>query len=406
MTASVPPLGTGRAMASTPPGTPGTTTPSATSGDTPLMQALFADPASFSLVQAVRLLHVSYGQGQALVDYVREHVRIRPHLSLAFAPSDLVAIERLPEVEGTDAQAPRFRLTVSVLALYGTSSPLPTFYTEDLLTEKREDRTAARDFLDLLNDGLYSLFLWAGWFRCQPDRALLEQHDEALLERFLALVGLSDSPLHRGGRALRLLPLAGLLTQFPRSAEGLRCFLSDLLHLPVAVEQCVTRMAAVPLEQQCRLGYGHALGESALLGSQVEDRGGKIAIHAGALSAEDFDALIPGGRLHATLQELITFYCTEPLHVDLHLYLAREAIPPCRLGDAPAPAGLGIEQDAGRGTAGGPACRLGHDSWLGVPARTAQKGPAASGMSHDKAYDDTGHVLFANVHLKTWSQGA
>ena len=121
--------------------------------DNALVRRLFAEPWKFSIVQVTRLLHVFFAPDKSYTDFVREELLIRPHLSLAFPPSDVISLEELAPEEppradhadrsGTDgsaapetadedshadagdaspARGPRFRITVSIPGLYGAAS--------------------------------------------------------------------------------------------------------------------------------------------------------------------------------------------------------------------------------------------------------------------------------------------
>lgn len=345
-----------------------------------VLERLFADPASFSFVQAVRVLHAAYGGGESVMNFLRARVRVRPHLSLGFPPRDVVRLERIPPTgkpafhgaPGEDAKE-TFRLTVSVMGLYGAASPLPTFYTEDLLAEAREDASAGRDFLDVINAGLFGLFLWGGWFRYHPLRALEEQKDAALVERMFSLAGLGDPKLREDMEQPRgLLPLAGILSQFPRSAAGLAAFLTSRLGVRVRVRQCVPRRAALPEDQRCRLGGGKALGQDAILGSLVDDANGKIGILLEDLNRKNFLRFAHGGKGRAQLRAFMDFYCTEPLDADVHLDMTPGLCRGARLGS---------------GTEDAPAWRrLGCDTWLGDPARG--RPPRLDGDGPHEAYPE------------------
>lgn len=314
-----------------------------------LLEQLRANPRSFSFVQAVRLLRQAHaGKGAAESErFLRERMRVRALLSLGFPPTDLTALEDLPpRREGEEGQS-RFLLTATFLGLYGPSSPLPTFYTEELLDEQAEDRSASRDFLDVIGDGFFSLFFLA-WARHRLWLRTCEEQDSATLERLYSLVGLGD-PEVRGifSQPGLLLRVSGLLTQFPRSAAGLRGLLADRAKAPVKVVQCVSRTVPIHEDQRCILGQDSAqLGESAWIGCQAQDDTGKFRIEIGPLGAETFGQVIPGGKWHEAIVRLVRFYCTEPLEFDALF----------RLDPA--------EAETGRlGT--GPWTRLGCDTWLG-----------------------------------------
>ena len=121
---------------------------------TDLIGRLLARPQGFSLGQALRLLgqaHSATPEGRH--DYLLSRVRIRPWLSLAFPPGDLVALE-----ETEDGAA--FELTATGFGLYSTLGPLPTLYTEELLDEARSDEGVSRDFLDILREADVGYSYW------------------------------------------------------------------------------------------------------------------------------------------------------------------------------------------------------------------------------------------------------
>jgi type VI secretion system protein ImpH len=276
--------------------------------------SLLADPRSFTLQQAVRILFHVHGRDRSIMQFISEDLRIRPHLSLGFPPTDIVALE---EIKRGDRSL--FRLTVSMLGLYGASSPLPDFYTEELLQEQAEDRSGSRNFLDLLNSGIYHLFLWAACFRYHPLRAITEQHDKKLIGIFKALAGLEGEfdYLQAG-----LAGLAGLLSLYPRSAASLQSFLTSLLGVPVRVRECAPRRAHIPAEQRARLGDGPALSEAALLGCLADDLEGKVTLYLGPLSREEFLYFSPCSPGYAYLEKIFDFFCAEPLSYDLSLLMA------------------------------------------------------------------------------------
>ncbi len=313
-----------------------------------LMEQLRANPRAFSFVQAVRLLRQA-GAGKGADEserFLRERLRVRALLSLGFPPTDLTEVADLPPRKEGDPD--RFQLTATFLGLYGPSSPLPTFYTEELLDEQAEDRSASRDFLDVVGDGFFSLFFLA-WARHRLWLKTCEEEDAATLERLYSLVGLGD-PAVRGvfSQPGLLLRVSGLLTQFPRTAAGLRCLLSDRAGAPVKGIQSVSRTVPIPPDQRCHLGEDSAqLGESAWIGLQAQDDTGKFRIEVGPLTAATFAQVIPGGGWHAAIVRLVRFYCTEPLEFDVLFRLDQAEAEVSRLGT-------------------GAWSRLGCDTWLGV----------------------------------------
>ncbi|QEL66322.1 type VI secretion system protein ImpH [Oryzomicrobium terrae] len=310
---------------------------------------LLANGERYAYFQAIRLLRLfSRADGTPL-----DSLRTRPQLTLGFPETDIERIE--PRPQGG------YQVSANFFGLYGVASPLPTFYTEDLLDEQREGRHATRDFLDILHDALYPL-LFDAWSKYRLPRRLIEEDDRQLENLLYAFVGLDDpNQRARLPYASELLRYAGLFSQRPRSVLGLQTLLADCFSPARVVIDCaVPTMVPIPVEQRLCLGNrGQRLGENAFLGSEIEDVSSHIAIHLQELPAPLFHRLLPGGSEHQRLRFLVTYYLTDPLTVVVVLEL--------RHGEA--------KTARTCGTTDGPWSRLGLDTWLapetaGQPTRT------------------------------------
>lgn len=312
------------------------------------MEALAARPGDFAFAQAVRLLAHQYARDGRKGNFFTDFLRVRADLSLGFPENDLNGLEYLPEGAGR-AEAEKARLTATFFGLYGASSPLPTFYTEELLEERNDDESVQRDFLDLPGQALYSLYL-AEFFRHRlMDRVVsLNRADE--LERLFCLAGLGHPEIRRlFAEPAALIRVAGLLGQFPRSAAGLRCLLMDRWGSGVGIDQCVPDRPPIPPDQRCRLGRANSsLGDDIRLGAVTDDCLGRIRVTISGLELETFQALCPGGQGYRGLRRLVSFYCSDPLEFDLALALKDGEGHAARLND-PQSARLGMGAWLGRG---------------------------------------------------------
>lgn len=276
--------------------------------------------SEYSFFQVMRLLRLlsrlqaSAGEGEPGGP---AGIRVRPELSLAFPASEVARVEEIPGEEA------RFRITATFLGLYGVSSPLPTFYTEDLLEEEGADLSASRDFLDLVNQPLYEL-LFRCWTKYRPFLKVGEERDPVDLERLFCLAGLGEPELREDiPEAYSLLRYVGLFTQFPRSALGLETLLRDSLGgIPVEVVPCRERTVTVPEDQRCRLGVrGCVLGGDGLVGDRLVDRTGKFRLRIGPVGTDGYHDLLPGGEGHRRLVSRVRFYLPDPLEYDIELLL-------------------------------------------------------------------------------------
>lgn len=293
-----------------------------------LIQRLFQNPQSFSFIQAVRLLSLykrdAFGGENT---FLSNGLSIIPQLSLGHPSTDIVSIRQKSE-------APLlYEMEATFLALYGTSSPLPTFYTEELLEEARNDETTSRDFLNIFNQSLYTQYFKA--FNCYklPLRTL-EQKDQGLLRLQYALMGFGNPHLRKKAcinfEDLRFIKS---FVRHSRSANGLENYLSWRLKVEhVEVEQCVFRRMPVPKAQYCRLGHSSAYLGGAVLGTSVPDLNGKIRIHLKELNHAGVVRFTYKEKGHEQVDNSIRQYLNIIPDYDIILHAKQDAMPCVQLG--------------------------------------------------------------------------
>ncbi len=287
---------------------------------TDLKTRLLDQGHEYAFFQALRLLRYQVRNEQgadADEKALSRHIRVRPELSLNFPGTDLAGIAQSASAPG------RYSVTATFLGLYGASSPLPAFYTEDLLEERRNDRSIIRDFLDVINTPIYDL-LFGIWRKYQLAPQIEEERDPRTMDRLYCLLGLGSGAFrNRLENPYHLLRYIGLATQLPRSAEGLRTLLADLLETAdIEVIPCVERMAPVPAHQRLYLNQsGNILGENSVLGERVPDRMGQFRIRIASADGELLHRLLPDGELFEQIREMIRFYLDQPLDWDMEIIL-------------------------------------------------------------------------------------
>lgn len=347
-------------------------------GESSIEKRLFEEGYVFDFFQAVRLLQrllperVLVGEGGPPP---HEVVRFRALPSLTFPPSSIYEMTR----PGSDRPVPT--MTVTFFGLTGPSGILPRHYTELILRLERErrgeERRAFRDWLDLFNHRLLSLFyrawekyrFWLVYERGEQDRDAPDTFTRALQ----SFVGLGTDGLRRRLRVgaielgrererplarvedLTLLYYAGLLAQRKRNASGLETLLRDYFGLPVRVQQFVGQWLELEAESQSRLGVedgNSRLGIDTVAGERVFDCQGKIRIRLGPLSYGQFVEFLPDRgpipeyKAFFLLVHLVRLYAGAEFDVDVQPVLRAEEIPECRLSDEP------------------PGPRLGWNTWL------------------------------------------
>lgn len=323
----------------------------------PLIEDLLRRAQDYSFFQLVSLLErlcrpkVSVG-GEGPAE--GEALRFRPELSFAFPPSDIAGLELIRK------DPPQFRLTTTFFGLYGTTSPLPPFYTEDLMAQE-EGEEPVRSFLDLFHHRLLSLF-YRCWAKYRYQVQFEPSGEDRFSERMFAFLGLgTQEAAGRTGLPIsRLLRYAGLFNQRPRSASALEGLLSDFFDgVQVHIEQCTARWVSIPTEQQSALGRKNCgLGQDCVLGSKVLSCQSSFRLSMGPLGHDRFVTLLPGSEGRDILWALVQLFVQDRFDVDLELVLRADEVPAVRLSSK--------EGDGQRS-------RLGQTSWF--PAAAGDETP-------------------------------
>lgn len=303
-----------------------------------LSEDVFAHGYRFEFFQAVRLLARLRPDREPIgrdADPSKEVVRFRSHVSLSFPPSPIHAINRN---ERSDRP---IEMTVAFMGLTGPLGVLPSHYTELLLERMRVKDTTLRDFLDLFNHRMISLF-YRAWEKhhCAIgyERSLMTRERDHFAGMLFALMGLGTGGLRErlGIEDQELLRYAGLLVQRPRSAHALERCLGDYFHVPVTVKQFVGARLALSEQDWTRLGVidgNNVLGRTAMAGTSVWDQQARFQVRLGPLAFSDFNRMLPSGTAFPALISLTKLFARQDLDFDVRLILKRDEAPACRLGE-------------------------------------------------------------------------
>jgi len=331
-------------------------------------QRLFREPFAFDFFQAVRLLTLANLQYKPVGSGgppSQEVVRFAAVPSLAFPPSSISSL-----VPGTEASPPK--MAVAFMGLTGPSGILPMMYTQIIIEQQRSsdnsERRALQEWLDLFNHRFISLF-YRAWVKYRwsigYELAQYRQTTDQVTGVMLALLGLGTRGLsHRlrlrpipksavapeppsGSRTgaepesipdLAMIQYAGLFTHAPRSAAGLRLFLSDFFQTDVVVQQFLGGWVSLDLDNQTQIGRGgrnQVLGISAIIGHRYWDIYSRIRLRIRFKDYASFDRFLPDRESGKTriflLVELTRFYLRTSLDFDVQLVLPRSEIPQLHL---------------------------------------------------------------------------
>lgn len=296
---------------------------------TDLENDLLENGPEYDYFQAVRMIGLLANQKRREQGSTDEYkLRIRPELSFNYPTSDIAEIDPLEDETG-------FSITTTFLGLYGVSSPLPAFFTEELLDDEWEDDEAPRGFLDVIHQHIYPL-LYKAWVKYKFSHNAVEHGDENYWNILYNLIGLGSEDIKAGvSQPEQLLRYVGLLTEQRRSSTGLQTILEDLLApLEVELDPCVERTVTIPEAQRLRLGGRHCeLGETAVLGMQVNDRTGKLVVRIGPLDTEQYIGLVADKSKLELVRLIIKMYLLQPLDYEIALSLAPNTVKGVCLGE-------------------------------------------------------------------------
>jgi type VI secretion system protein ImpH len=258
---------------------------------------------SYRLIQAIRMLSL----------YIRDSVNpgnhtvinIRSNLDLGPPTGEIIEINH----RSVDRTA-SYQITTSLLEIYGTGSPLPLFYTEELIRDQARGYNATRDLLDMFNSLIYEAY-FRSWQKCSIVNSLYESPNRAFWDRLYCFIGLGNTVLRKQfENPETLIAFAAIASRPVKTAEGLRLILAEITgEKNLEVEQCIVRKATIPLNQRCVLGkQANEVGRSVYLGKKIPERMNAIRIHIGPVSIEGFQYYLPSSPMTKIIRDIIHFY--------------------------------------------------------------------------------------------------
>jgi type VI secretion system protein ImpH len=308
--------------------------PAPATGDQTVADLMYREGHRFDFFQAVRLLERLHPD-RSPIGYDAppqdEVVRIRGHASLGFPASQIWEI-----AASASADAPA-SMVVTFMGLTGALGTLPRHYTS-ILTEPgaRKQVAALRDFLDLFNHRLLSLF-YRAWEKYRFPVAFERGGDDVFSHYLLCLVGMGLPSLRNRLRINDqiLIYYAGLLAQRPRAAVALEGILQDYFGVPVEIEQFTGAWFLMNSDALTRIGadgQNHQLGVDAALWERVWDPQARFRVKLGPLTYQQFQDFLPTRDGYRHLVELTRFFVGEEYSFDIQPALRADEVPWCALG--------------------------------------------------------------------------
>jgi len=131
-----------------------------------------------------------------------------------------------------------------------------------------------------------------------------------------------------------VLALAPMVATRTRPARTLQIVLERVLPgTKIGIEPFVPRRVQIRDDDRCLVGsQNNVLGVNFAIGRTVADRSGRFRVLVGPVDYAQFEDLMPGGRQHARLRDVIFQFAPAHLEPELELILGTEQAPRFQLG--------------------------------------------------------------------------
>jgi type VI secretion system protein ImpH len=265
--------------------------------------------SSYDFFQAYRLLQNINDTYPITARRPERKIDVRPELGLGYAESDISEVKLLDKQRG-------YEVVSQLAGLYGVASPLPDFYTEELLDNEWDDLDAPREFLDLLHKQLFPK-LYSAWRLYKLNFNAIEKEESSYWQLLYSLLGDADDNTDESIKKLKL-RYFNLFSNKERSTDGLLVIIKDLLDIDQAqIEEFCQQTVKIPQNLLCQLGqHNHQLGE-AHIGCEIWDQNHGIKIKTGNISEIQYLALVGDKIKFNQLISLVKSYIRKPLQVNI-----------------------------------------------------------------------------------------
>lgn len=288
----------------------------------------FTETRTLSFFQAVQLLlsriepDCKPGEKGPFKD---EAILFRGYASLGFSARDIETIHLTED----DSPLSEVVMDVNFMGLYGPASPLPVFFTENIIYDDPDD-SEVRHFLDIFNHRFISFF-YRSWLKYRYPLQYEPDASDPMSSKIYSLCGLKDKKDRDNSRIdwERMFPYIGMISANLQSTEVVSKVIRFYIgHDDAEIESNCERTLDIDAGQLIKLGQSNSsLGLETTLGRTVRDRMSKFKIRFNDLSLEKYLSLLPGSEKHKDIQELVRILLKEPMDFDTELNLNTNEVP-------------------------------------------------------------------------------
>ncbi len=287
--------------------------------------------AFFRLIYLLERLHPKAPAVGQLGPAADEKIRLRSDPSLIFHSSDVteVALAKYPD------ERERVRVSTTFMSLYGSTSPMPTHFSERIaLNDYQGGSQPSRELFDLVHHRLLGL-LYRTWTKYRFSVMYRTKGADPFTRRMFCSIGLDGfkevtTPIDR----FLLLRYAPILASKSRAARSLEVVLADVFgNLGIRIEQFIGHWTLIEKPLRNKLGVMNCvLGQDLTIGRYVYDGSGRFNVVLGPLGYDDYLSFLPGGHNRPVLKGLVDMFTRGIYDVNMEIHVQTEAAPRFQLG--------------------------------------------------------------------------
>ena len=270
---------------------------------------------------------------------VTETIRFNTHQTLSFPSSEISTIKKKTGKTG----AIQWVMDVNFMGITGAQTVLPYHYTEMVLQRLKLKDQSLRNFLNLFNHRIISLFYQAANKYRLPiayERTHLNKKNKTQKDNhtqlLLSLIGLGTKNLtdRLYTRDESLLYYSGLLTQQIKTTSGLKQFLQNHFNVPIEIKEFIGQWQELIDDVRTKLpgkdipqGQNNCLGRSAMMGKKGWFAQGKFRIIIGPLNKSQLKNFAPGTKSLKAIDEIVRLYAGMEYDYDFIIRIKRIDVP-------------------------------------------------------------------------------
>jgi type VI secretion system protein ImpH len=305
-----------------------------------LIERLLDEPYRFQFTQLLNiLLRLLRQHGVSYDDAIRDVLRFRNSLSLAFPASEVRALDIESSAPLTSAPMTRreaecalrtgalrtIRVTPAFIGLLGTAGTLPLHDTERFAERSLAGDASQHALIDVFSNRIIGLF-YEAWGKYRVEHGMDVRGQDRLLPMLMALAGTRMNAAEGRARGDIAAYYCGLLGTRPVAACTVERVLSAYFGVPVRLEQFVGGWNPIPENRRSTLGTPvPVLGAGAALGVRQWRHDLRARLCIGPLDEDQVSNFLPGGKDLRALEDLVRLFALPALRYEVQLLLS----PPC-----------------------------------------------------------------------------